>query len=297
MPLCVRLSGVEEMSDVCVCGKCLCVSVGSDCLAWRAPTPKSLDGDPVTVFIRLCSLGLWPLCVCVSDKKAFFVINTSDAGPQIYELVAQTQDARKTWVSQPVVCFLSSSPCLSAHKRVSVCLLSCLLSVRLLENMGLSVCCPVFSVCSLWLFSVTVCIYLTEKMDMLPHHSYVIHVKQVICVHDTMPHMCVCHHASCHHVSYHHASWWCVCMTTVWWWWTAQVVSADKREGRWTQKVAGHGPDVTQHSEHARPDARWGHRGQESHHEKVTVSNLFRLSSCVQFVQLCIIGPIVTNCV
>lgn len=192
MPLCVRLSGVEEMSDVCVCGKCLCVSVGSDCLAWRAPTPKSLDGDPVTVFIRLCSLGLWPLCVCVSDKKAFFVINTSDAGPQIYELVAQTQDARKTWVSQPVVCFLSSSPCLSAHKRVSVCLLSCLLSVRLLENMGLSVCCPVFSVCSLWLFSVTVCIYLTEKMDMLPHHSYVIHVKQVICVHDTMPHMCVC---------------------------------------------------------------------------------------------------------
>lgn len=32
-----------------------------------------------------------------TDKKAFFVINTSDTGPQIYELVAQTQDARKTW--------------------------------------------------------------------------------------------------------------------------------------------------------------------------------------------------------
>ncbi|KAK7488904.1 hypothetical protein BaRGS_00019861, partial [Batillaria attramentaria] len=32
-----------------------------------------------------------------TDKKAFFVINTSDTGPQIYELVAQTQDARKKW--------------------------------------------------------------------------------------------------------------------------------------------------------------------------------------------------------
>ncbi|KAL8598393.1 hypothetical protein ACOMHN_032670 [Nucella lapillus] len=32
-----------------------------------------------------------------TDKKAFFVINTSDTGPQIYELVAHTQDARKTW--------------------------------------------------------------------------------------------------------------------------------------------------------------------------------------------------------
>ncbi|XP_070202446.1 rho guanine nucleotide exchange factor 11-like isoform X4 [Littorina saxatilis] len=32
-----------------------------------------------------------------TDKKAFFVINTSDTGPQIYELVAPTQDARKMW--------------------------------------------------------------------------------------------------------------------------------------------------------------------------------------------------------
>ena len=42
--------------------------------------------------------GLWDdhPRVYVSDKKAFFVINTSDTGPQIYELVAQTQDARKT---------------------------------------------------------------------------------------------------------------------------------------------------------------------------------------------------------
>ncbi|XP_050416069.1 rho guanine nucleotide exchange factor 11 isoform X2 [Patella vulgata] len=32
-----------------------------------------------------------------TDKKAFFVINTSEAGPQIYELIAATQDSRKKW--------------------------------------------------------------------------------------------------------------------------------------------------------------------------------------------------------
>ena len=37
------------------------------------------------------------LCFCVfSDKKAFFVVVTSDIGPQIYELVAATMVERKT---------------------------------------------------------------------------------------------------------------------------------------------------------------------------------------------------------
>lgn len=33
-----------------------------------------------------------------ADKKAFFLVSTSPAGPQIYELVAQTSSDRKAWV-------------------------------------------------------------------------------------------------------------------------------------------------------------------------------------------------------
>ena len=33
----------------------------------------------------------------VADKKAFFVVSTSEVGPQIYELVAHTTEEKKKW--------------------------------------------------------------------------------------------------------------------------------------------------------------------------------------------------------
>ncbi|ESO99927.1 hypothetical protein LOTGIDRAFT_113144 [Lottia gigantea] len=57
----------------------------------RTDAGKGYTHSPILKLQNLLSRNV------ATDKKAFFVINTSEAGPQIYELIANNQTSRKTW--------------------------------------------------------------------------------------------------------------------------------------------------------------------------------------------------------
>jgi len=41
---------------------------------------------------------IFRLCLLLSDKRAFFLVSTSDVGAQIYELVANSKDEKNKFV-------------------------------------------------------------------------------------------------------------------------------------------------------------------------------------------------------